>query len=487
MSHYSKMFSTWCGLKGLDTKKHQMEGIDWIMERELNPSLGPPGGFICDEMGLGKTIITIAAMVLHPEAPNQHTLIVLPKSLLEQWTDCIARFIGIEPLIYHGSNYKKITEEELKKSQIVITTYGMIATRKNKDQEEEYKSLLWFKKWNRIIYDEAHYLRNKDTSVFKGAENLKANIKWMVTGTPINNRPRDFYNQCIIQGVSECFTPKVDEIRAIIYDIVLKRTKKEVGIKLPNLIEKEIHVEWETQEEEKFVRNIHNLMSFTTVTAENVDSVIQNLGAMMGQSISILMLMKQSCVYPLLAQRALIKRAIDAGYDETPINQRLSYSKLSCVVNNIVKRKNSGKSKLVFCLFRDEMNALKSMLNQKGICSAIINGSTTKKQRKIILQSEINKETKKEPQVLLAQIQTCCEGLNLQQFSEIYFTNPHWNPAVEDQAIARAHRIGQTKTVEVFRFVTKFKNNKEEKSISLDEYCMEVQKKKRESAKKCGF
>ena len=86
------------------------------------------------------------------------------------------------------------------------------------------------------------------------------------------------------------------------------------------------------------------------------------------------------------------------------------------------------------------------------------------------------------PQVLIAQIQTCCEGLNLQHFSEVYFTTPHWNPAVEDQAIARAHRIGQKNKVSVYRFITKFKV-----SMSLDEYCISVQQKKREKAKSCGL
>ena len=92
------------------------------------------------------------------------------------------------------------------------------------------------------------------------------------------------------------------------------------------------------------------------------------------------------------------------------------------------------------------------------------------------------------PNVLIVQIQTACEGLNLQHFAEVYFTTPHWNPAVEDQAIARAHRIGQKQDVVVYRFITTFSDRDEDeddpvRQLSLDEYCTHVQDVKREVAK----
>jgi SNF2 family DNA or RNA helicase len=515
---FTEMFEVWCGMKGLDVKAHQVEGIDWVMERELNPSVGPAGGFICDEMGLGKTILTIATMILHPKGPEQKTLIVLPKSLLEQWEKAVLRFTGVQALIYHGAQAKNIGAEELDTCRIVITTYGMIATRKVSEGKPEYTCKLWEKNWSRIIYDEAHYLRNHNTGVFKGAKKLKADIKWMVTGTPINNRVRDFYNECVIQGVGSTFSSKVSEIKAIIEEVVLKRTKKETGIIMPKLNEHIVEVEWKSKEEERFVRNIHSLMSFVPVTTQNVDNVIRNLGTMTGQGITWLMLMRQSCVLPVLAQRALQKRAYEAGYDASPISSGLTDSKLSCVVDTVINNKNSGKGKLIFCMFRAEMEYLKKELWMNGLGSAVINGSTTKKQRRFALQNKMDKETRKivcqklknshehildkidsflKPEVLIAQIQTCCEGLNLQHFAEVYFTTPHWNPAVEDQAVARAHRIGQKQEVDVYRFMTTFKeptkndtirhHSKFDSSVSLDQYCIEIQKKKREKARECGL
>lgn len=520
-SYYQKLFKIWCETRNLDVKKHQVEGIDWVMKRELEPTLGPPGGFICDEMGLGKTILTIASIILHPDCQEQRTLIVLPKSLLEQWSKAIYSLLKVTPFIYHGSIVKGTSDEILKAQKIVLTTYGMISVRKPKSDgiiNKEYKCRLWSYKWNRVIYDEAHYLRNSKTGVFKGAKKIKADIKWMVTGTPVNNRPKDFYNQCVIQGVSSCFSCRVKEIRKVIDDIVLKRTKKEAGIIMPEIKEHTIEVEWKSKQEERFVKNIHSLMSFVPVTTQNVDNVIHNLGVMTGRGIAWLMLMRQSCVLPFMAQKALQKRALQCGYDASPISNKLTNSKLDCVVNTISKNKQNGKGKLVFCMFRQEIEYIKNQLKNKKITYAIINGSSTKKQRKMAIQNKLSDETKKilikkmknshtavlniineylMPQVLIAQIQTCCEGLNLQHFSEVYFTTPHWNPAVEDQAIARAHRIGQKNKVSVYRFITKFEEpdkddtirqiSKFKVSMSLDEYCIAVQKKKREKAKSCGL
>ena len=106
-----------------------------------------------------------------------------------------------------------------------------------------------------------------------------------------------------------------------------------------------------------------------------------------------------------------------------------------------------------------------------------MDGSTKKKDRKKALSAEPDDENPI-PDVLVVQIQTACEGLNLQHFNEVYFTTPHWNPAVEDQSIARAHRIGQTSPVNVYKFITTFSTD----ATSLDQYCLNVQQIKRDAA-----
>ena len=501
-----QLFSAWCNRAGLDIKEHQLEGIEWVINRERTPSLGSAGGFICDEMGLGKTILMIGAMILNPKA---HNLVVLPKCLLDQWYEAITKFTVLDDenmLIYHGASGRAATEEDIATANVVITTYGMIATRKVKANRPAYRCPLWSQAWDRIIYDESHHLRNGNTGLFRGAVMLQAPIKWMVTGTPINNRKNDFYNQCVIQGSGSHFTPQMAAIRRIINAIVLKRTKKQVGIKMPDLNEEIIEVEWQSPEEEMFVRNVHSLMRFAPVTAQNVDNVIQHLGQMYQSIFPVFMLMRQACVKPSLAYNALLRRGLAQDLD---IVQNLvrpnTSSKIKAVVDKVVENRRTGKSKLIFCLFRAEMENIAMELREEGLNPATINGSTTKKQRRFALQAGLKDAEWEDiapmlpeaicshinsylaPNVLIAQIQTSCEGLNLQHFAEVYFTTPHWNPAVESQAIARCHRIGQKKDVDVYRFVTSFEDAEDEASMSLDQYCMEVQRVKKAVAKEYGL
>ena len=248
-------------------------------------------------------------------------------------------------------------------------------------------------------------------------------------------------------------------------------------------------------------------MRFAPVTANNVDAIIQNLGSMYQSVFPIFMLMRQACVKPSMAYNSLLRRGMT--YDMDEIQQNLARpdtsSKIKAVVDKVVANRTTRKSKLIFCLFRSEMDHIAMDLRENGFNPAIINGSTTKKQRRFALQAGLKDDewldiapqlpeaicryinTYLAPNVLIAQIQTSCEGLNLQHFAEVYFTTPHWNPAVESQAIARCHRIGQKKDVNVYRFVTAFNDADDERSMSLDQYCIEVQRVKKEIATECGL
>ena len=174
-------FPKWCESRGLDIKPHQIDGFEWVHSHEtqvtnISGNIAKPGGFVCDEMGLGKTILMIGAMALNPK---RRTLIVVPKCLLEQWRDAIAKFLGWREkdiLLYHGAAGRK-KQDDIGDYCVVITTYGMIATRNPKANTPQYRCPLWTQNWDRIIYDESHHLRNSNTSQFKGAKLLKAPIK----------------------------------------------------------------------------------------------------------------------------------------------------------------------------------------------------------------------------------------------------------------------------------------------------------------------
>ena len=499
-------FPKWCESRGLDIKPHQIDGFEWVHSHEtqvtnISGNIAKPGGFVCDEMGLGKTILMIGAMALNPK---RRTLIVVPKCLLEQWRDAIAKFLGWREkdiLLYHGAAGRK-KQDDIGDYYIVITTYGMISARKPNAKGEIYECPLWGQQWDRLIYDESHHLRNVGTAVFRGANNLESSIVWMVTGTPINNSKKDFKAQLALQG-----SPPGRNIRATTEAIVLRRTKAQVGIKMPTLTEHTVEVEWESPEEERFVRNIHSLMAFAPVTQQNVNMIIRNLGAMYQSVFPLFMLMRQACVKPIMAYNGMFRRALDRDFDMDDFEPPNTSSKINAVVNKVVANRTTRKSKLIFCLFRAEMEHISQSLKRQGFNPVVINGSTTKKQRRFALQAGLKDEEWAEiapklyecapicplinsflaPNVLIAQIQTSCEGLNLQHFAEVYFTTPHWNPAVESQAIARCHRIGQKSKVEVYKFITKFEDTEDERSMSLDQYCMQVQEVKREIAREAGL
>ena len=139
-------------------------------------------------------------------------------------------------------------------------------------------------------------------------------------------------------------------------------------------------------------------------------------------------------------------------------------SKIDRVIQIIIERKLNGNQKIIFCHFHAEIDVIMVRLMDAGMTVGVMDG------RRKCAVSDVD-----ENDVLIIQIQTGCEGLNLQKFNEIYFIGPHWNPAVEDQAIARCHRIGQLKPVIVYRFIME----KFDDCESLDMYIRDIQEKKR--------
>lgn len=402
----------------LEVKPHQIAGLDWCLNAERNGTLVEDklvrGGFLADEMGLGKTIQIIGTCLCNL---RRRTLIVLPRALIEQWVSVFRETLGHEPILFHGYHKQGVTMEELRQAPFVITSYGMIGR----------ECLIHKVEWERVIFDEAHHLRNKRTGVYQGAKRLHANIRWLVTATPVQNKMADFRALCSQLDVS-------GKDVASCKKLMLRRTKKESGVMLPPIRKHLNSVRWGDANETVLAERYHN-------NKEQL-SIVRILRA------------RQMCVLPAL---------IDSSHTTT--------SKLDEVVDRIKKNANNGRSKLVFCHFRGEIDALKSRLESNQRVTTF-DGRVKPSKRSEILREPTD--------VLLCQIQTCCEGLNLQQFEEVYFVSPHWNPAVEDQAIARCHRIGQKKPVDVYRFSMEKLG---EETNSMDQYVQDVQIDKRTLAK----
>ena len=143
-------------------------------------------------MGLGKTIMMLGLWIGNFK---RNTLIVVPSALLNQWNDLIYKWLGTRALVFHGHSSKK-SIEEIKEAYIVLTTYGMISTRKL-----SWSSPLWQINWDRVIYDEAHHLRNEKSNKHKGAAKIISDSQWFMTGTPIQNSEKDLRSLCKLMGI----------------------------------------------------------------------------------------------------------------------------------------------------------------------------------------------------------------------------------------------------------------------------------------------
>ena len=442
---------------GLDFKQYQYDGVVWCVNNEkacknlTTGFIGRGGGFIADEMGLGKTITMIGTFACNLV---KRTLIVLPPVLIDQWYKQIYKTTGHKAVVYYGQKKKKIDLMGLGFC-IVITSYAHIAFNnkgkkgekgekgeKEKGLDDDGLNIIHRVLWDRIVFDEGHHLRNKNTHLYKGALHLKSRIKWIVSGTPIQNSKADFYNLSNIIGFGvDCDVSNVP---------ILKRTKKEVGIMIPDMAVNLEAVSWKNKNEMKMSSCIHGIIGgfgggVGGESSINITSWLHNRFS--SGVLPLYLRARQMCIYPTLVKSIVADMVRDNIITQQEYADILKYSsKMDAVINTVLKNKDNGNGKIIFCSFRAEIDDIAARLRDNGIERVVtFDGRNSAGSRKTILCERND--------VLILQIQTGCEGLNLQEhYSEIYFVSPFWNPAVEDQAVARCHRIGQKKEVMVYRF-----------------------------------
>jgi len=456
-----------------------------------------PGGILADEMGLGKTIVMLGRIFTHPV---KRTLVIVPRTLLSQWNSVIKRWILALPLkwltkkdflIYHGT--KSPSVEELASKRIVLTTYGTLSSR-----IKTLESL----KWSRAIYDEAHHLREMSTNVFKAAARLRAvtRVNWLMTGTPIQNSEHDLYALCEMLGFERPRYTADEGMEEILATTLLRRTKKSVGMHLPAVTQHTDFVEWSSEAEEELAATIHGSMPF--LSPHSMGNVLN------AEPLALLTRARQVCICPHAIHESILQNPSRNFLVGIQVKwKEVASSKIDAIMAKLVARRRNDNRKIVFCHYRSEIDELLKRLSATGITAAVIDGRTPQRERETRLTADFSKEDWNaifplinakfhttcvpiynqvmgflgKTEVLLLQIQTACEGLNLQDFNEVYFTSPHWNPAVEDQAVARCHRKGQRKEVEVFRFIMA---GLADASYTLDEYACSVQLNKRKVFKK---
>lgn len=444
-------------------KPHQVEGVKWMIGREMNSKY--KGGLVCDDPGLGKTLQTIGIMLANPV---KNTLIVVPTSVLNQWHEICSLIFGADKCyIHYGKKRAHTIFELLQKmntSTVVITSYALISDPLNKSNQH---TILHSVSWNRVVLDEGHLIRNPSTLTHKMASDLHSTHRWILTGTPIQNKRKDIISLFKFIGIPPALTKS--NLEYYISTYLLRRNKKllfDKSFKDYKIINH--NCEFATQKEQDIFKLIQedSIKEFLAKEEEMEGNIHMFL-------LEILLRLRQASVHPMIAIDSLKKKFPDENWSDKYNFQGISTKILAC----ISKIKEMTGLSLVFCHFRQEMELMKYYLSLKGIKSEIFDGTMNIKQRNHVLEQYSKENAQKKyklvngkivqkpfdkPTVLLIQIKAGGVGLNLQQFQNIFIMSPDWNPCNEIQAIARAHRIGQTEDVSVNKF-TLISNPKFEK------------------------
>jgi SNF2 family DNA or RNA helicase len=407
---------------------YQHVGVKWLVERELNTTY--PGGFLCDEMGLGKTVQLIATMLCNPKP---RTLIIVPKSIVGQWCDEVARFApNLSTYAFDGARRKLPTQLP----DIVVAPYSVMPQRKGAPPCE-----LLGTRWDRVILDEGHEIRNKKSKSHIACRALQADIRWIVTGTPVFNSMKDFVSLCNFVGIPrEVVQGYTDKIRE---QYVLRRTKEDVArhnkrLELPPCDFQNIEMEMYPEERELYKTVFEHGQN---VVRSVIKNGTQHLHQM--ELLECLLRARQVMTWPQLYLDGI---ALQQEADPELWTGRSR--KMETLINSIKLHPN--EKTLVFTQWMGEMDHIQEAISNIGVRVLRIDGSVTKDQRQ-----ERIKEFKKAPSgaVFIIQIKAGGVGLNLQEATRVYITCPSWNPATELQAIGRAHRTGQTQKVTVRRLI----------------------------------
>lgn len=417
-------------------REYQVNGFNWFK----NLSALGFGGILADEMGLGKTIETIAFIA---SEENTKSLIITPTSLIYNWQEEIAKFAPeLKVGILHGDKSKqKIVINNLKEYDILLTTYGTL-----KNNVEEYDDI----EFDYCIIDEAQNIKNPMAQITKVVKEIKAKVKFALTGTPMENNLTELWSifDFIMPGylyTEEVFHNKfvynvdvdLGNLKLLIKPFILRRTKKEVIEDLPDKIEKKMLIEMTTAQRALY-------KAYMKVVR---DKMKNNLKGKI-EFFSYLTKLRQICLDP-----SLIHEDYNGGSGKFKIAMELVEKQIEI----------NGKV-LLFSQFTSALKKIGKDLKEKNVEYFYLDGATDSKER-IRLVNEFNSGD--EVRVFLISLKAGGTGLNLTSANLVIHFDPWWNPAVENQATDRAHRIGQRNVVEVIKLIAR--GTIEEKIVLLQE------------------
>jgi hypothetical protein len=434
-----------------ELRGYQREGLGWL---QFLQKFGF-GGCLADDMGLGKTVQVLALLAGRAaEKPGKASLVVVPKSLIFNWKEEAARFApGLRVLEHVGVERRK-TADRFDDYDVILTTYGTLRRDipKLKDHAFDY-----------CILDEAQAIKNATSESAKAVRLLKGEHRLALSGTPIENHLGElwslfeFLNPGLL-GSASVFRVGAGgraadaDSRALLAKalrpFILRRTKAQVARDLPEKLEQTLYVELEPEQRKLYdeLRDHYRQSLLARVQREGINkSKIQVLEA--------LLRLRQAACHPGL---------IDKDHADA------ASAKLDALVPQLTQVLEEGHKALVFSQFTSLLALLKKRLDAAGIAYEYLDGRTRNRAEKV-------EHFQNDPdcKLFLVSLKAGGLGLNLTAAEYVFLLDPWWNPAVESQAIDRAHRIGQTRRVFAYRLIARG---------TVEEKVLELQRTKRELA-----
>ncbi len=411
-------------------RPYQREGYVWL--RRLAD--WGVGACLADDMGLGKTVQALALMsVRAAEGPQ---LVVAPASVCRNWVAETKKFApALRPLLFGEGNRKKMIEEA-GPGDLVIVTYDLMAR-----QADLFAS----RSWTTILLDEAQAIKNWQTNRSRAAMRLKGDFKIIMTGTPVENHLGELWNLFHfinpgLLGSRERFRRRFalpieagdevvrEQLQRLVRPFILRRRKDEVLKDLPEKTEIVLDVKLSKKEQTFYeALRLHALKKLS-------DGSSATDGQKRIQILAELMRLRLAACHP---------RLVDP---KSPIAESSKIKLFSELIEELVE---GGHKALVFSQFVKHLKLLEEVLQAKGIAYQYLDGQTPPKVR----QQRIEAFQRGEGDVFLISLKAGGTGLNLTAADYVIHMDPWWNPAVEDQATDRAHRIGQERPVTVYRLV----------------------------------
>lgn len=420
-------------------RDYQKTGVHWLYQLSM---LGL-GGILADDMGLGKTLQVIAfIMSVKPQLP---ALIVAPSSLTYNWLNEISRFApsAKAKIIDRTKEEREKAIRELDGLDFVITSYALL-----RRDIQNYREI----DFSYCIIDEAQHIKNPQTMNARAVKKINAQRRFALTGTPIENSLSELWSifDFVLSGYlmsRQKFAAKYEkntdtnysELRNKIKPFVLRRMKSDVLSELPEKIENTIYADFEPEQ-----LNIYS--AFLKAAREEARRVSEGGEGTM-RILSLLTRLRQICCHPKLIDESYSK---DSG-------------KLKLLEELVTSALSAGHRVLIFSQFTSMLQIIRTRLDRLGIKSFYLDGSTPSYERTALA----DKFNGGEGQVFLISLKAGGTGLNLTGADTVIHYDPWWNPAVTDQASDRAHRIGQTRAVQVIKLAAA--NSIEEQILKLAE------------------